>query len=132
VSRGVRLALAALLATASAHAGAPSPKAVPVMVGGNADIDACPSLAQVGGATSGLISVKAGPSAEHAEIDRLANGAFAYACEEHGEWTGVVYLQGKNEAPDCGVASNRAKRSSYKGPCKSGWVRSRWLSIVAG
>ena len=121
-----------LLITATAHASAPSPKPVPVMVGGNGDIDACPSLAQVGGATSGLISVKAGPAAEHAEIDRLANGAFAYACEERGEWTGVVYLKGTDEAPDCGVASNQARRSAYKGPCKSGWVRSKWLTIVAG
>ena len=50
---GHRLAVALLLATTAAQA------AVPVMVGGDEDMDACPSLARVGGAKSGLVSVKA-------------------------------------------------------------------------
>ena len=101
-------------------------------VGGNEDIDACPSLAQVAGAKSGMVSVRAAPDGEAKEVDRLANGAFAYACEEIGEWTGVVYLKGKDMAPDCGVGSTQAERKPYRGRCKSGWVRSKWLTIVAG
>ena len=125
---GQRLAVALLLATTAAQAAAP----VPVMVGGDEDMDACPSLAQVGGAKSGLVSVKAGPSTDQPEIDRLANGEFAYTCEDSGEWTGVVYRHGKQMAPDCGVGSNQAERTPYRGPCKSGWVRSKWLTVVAG
>lgn len=126
----IRAALALLLASAAAQAAGPAP--VPVMVGGNEDMDACSSLAQVGGAKSGLVSVKDGPSAAHAEIDRLANAAYVYACEEEGDWTGVVYLKARDMAPDCGVGSSQPKRAAYKGPCKSGWVRSKWLTIVAG
>lgn len=128
--RAFRAALVLLLASAAAQAAAPAP--VPVMVGGNDDIDACPGLAQVGGAKSGLVSVKGGPSAAHAEIDRLANADYVYACEEQGDWTGVVYLKGKDMAPDCGVGSTQPKRAAYQGPCKSGWIRSKWLTIVAG
>ena len=123
-------ASALLLASAAAQAAAPAP--VPVMVGGNEDVDACSILAQVGGAKTGLVSVKDGPSAGHAEIDRLANAAYVYACEEKGDWTGVVYLKGEDMAPECGVGSNQPRRAAYKGPCKSGWVRSKWLTIVAG
>jgi len=121
--------LVAALATASTSATAPVP--VPVMIGAVEDLDACPSLAQVGGATSGMISVRAAPTAEATEIDRLANGEYAYACDAKGDWTGVVYRHGKDMAPDCGVASP-AKHTSYKGRCQSGWVRSKWLTIVAG
>ena len=101
------------------------------MVGGNEDIDACPSLAQVSGAKSGMVSVKAGPGADQMEIDRLDNGAFAYACDSKGEWTGVVYRKGE-DTPDCQVGSPIAKRTRYRGTCKSGWVRSKWLTVVAG
>jgi len=119
--------LVAFLAAATASAATP----VPVMVGAEADLDACPSLAQVGGAKSGMVSVRAAPDANAREIDRLANGDYAYACGAKGEWTGVVYSHGKEMTPDCGVASP-AKHGPYQGRCKSGWVRSKWLTIVAG
>ena len=122
-----QLLLAVLLATSSAAALAP----VPVRIGGQEDLDACPSLGQVGGARSGMISVRSAPAADAPEIDRLANGAFAYVCENRGEWVGVVYLQGE-DTPDCGVGSPVDKRMPYPGPCKSGWVRSKWIRIVAG
>ena len=124
-----RVALLALLVAASA--GAATPKPASVTVGGNEDIDACPSLAQVTGAKSGMVSVKAGPAANQEEIDRLPNEQFVYACDAKGEWTGVVYLRGEM-TPDCGVASPIARRAPYRGKCKSGWVRSKWLTVVAG
>jgi hypothetical protein len=119
--------LVAALSAASTSATAP----VPVMIGAEQDLDACPSLAQVGGAKSGMISVRAAPTAEATEIDRLANGEYAYTCDANGEWIGVVYRHGKDMAPDCGVGSP-ARHAPYKGRCQSGWVRGKWLTIVAG
>jgi hypothetical protein len=125
---GIAQALFAMLLVAlSADAKAP----VPVMIGAVEDLDACPSLVQVGGAKSGLVSVRSAPSAKAPEVDRLANGDYAYACDASGEWTGVVYLRGKDMTPDCGVSSP-AKHGPYRGPCKSGWVRGKWLGVVAG
>ena len=121
----------ALLVTAMAATSTSATAPVPVTIGAEEDLDACPSLAQVAGAKSGMISVRAAPTADAREIDRLANGEYAYACDANGEWAGVVYLHGKDMAPDCGVASP-AKHAPYKGRCQSGWVRSKWLTIVAG
>jgi hypothetical protein len=123
-----RALLALVLLCSSSIAAGPRP----VSVGGNEDLDACPSLSQVGGAKSGMISVRAGPGADYAEIDRLDNGQFVYDCDASGEWSGVVYLRGKEMAPDCGVASPMTKRAPYLGKCKSGWVRTKWLTVVAG
>jgi hypothetical protein len=106
-------------------------KSTQVMVGGEEDLDACSSLSQVGGAKSGFISLRAGPGTAYAETDRLANGQFVFACDTSAEWSGVVYLPGQ-QAPDCGVSSPIAKRGPYKGKCRSGWVRSKWLTVVAG
>jgi hypothetical protein len=127
VNTGIHALLATLLLAMATDPVAP----VPVMIGSEPDLNACPSLAQVGGAKSGLVSVRAAPKGEAKEIDRLANGDYAYVCDTSGEWTGVVYRRGKEMAPDCGVASP-AKRGPYRGACKSGWVRSKWLTVVAG
>ena len=112
-------------------ASAPVPLPVPVQVGGDEDMDACPSLAQVGGAKSGFISVRSGPDASYPEIGRLPNGHYAYTCDESGEWEGIVYGSGK-EPVDCGVGSPVVKRIPYAGSCRSGWVRRKWLTVVAG
>jgi len=104
----------------------------PVMVGHEEGLDACLSLSQIQGAKSGMVSVRAAPDANAKEIDRLNNGDFVYnGCDESGEWAGVVYTHDK-ELPDCGVSSPVPKEQAYAGPCRSGWVRRKWVIVVAG
>jgi len=125
----MKLATILVILAASAASGDVAPR--PVMIGSEPDLDACLGIDQVGGAKSGLVSVRAAPDARAAEIDRLANGEYVYGCDASGEWSGVVYLHGKDMAPDCGVSSP-APHAPYKGRCKSGWVRSKWLTVIAG
>jgi len=78
-----------------------------------------------------MVSGRTAPDAQAKEIDRLNNGDFVYDCDDAGEWAGVVYMHGE-QAPDCGVSSPVAKEQAYRGPCRSGWVRRKWVIVVAG
>jgi hypothetical protein len=104
----------------------------PVIIGSEPGLDACLGVDQVGGAKSGLISVRAGPGSGFPEIDRLENGQYVYSCDGTSGWSGIVYLRGKEMTPDCGVTSPVPTPVPYKGRCKSGWVRTKWLTVIAG
>ena len=125
----------ALLTIAAQPAGPPRP-AVPVMVGGEADYDACGSVMQVTGLNrrgQNYLSLRSGPATTARELARLRAGQFVWDCDASPDkqWTGVVYsLPGKDQ--DCGVGTPIARRQPYRGPCASGWVSSRFLELVAG
>ncbi|WP_152047486.1 integron [Aureimonas psammosilenae] len=106
----------------------------PVLVGGDELSDACPSLGRVIGLDpkgDGFLSVRDGPAARMRERDRLEPGASVTICDERGPWLGVVYSP-KGASVDCDVSSPRPARAPYDGPCRSGWVHSRFIEIVAG
>lgn len=103
---------------------------VPVLVGGESDLDACSSIATVTGldpAGDNYLAVRTGPGVSYAQIDRLSSSAIVHVCEERGNWRGIVYPAG-----DCGVATPIAARRPYNGPCKSGWIYKSFLSPLAG
>lgn len=105
---------------------------VPVMVGGEAELDACGGLGAVHGLNprgEGFLAVRAGPNSKYPIIDRLYNGDQVYFCDKHGEWIGIVY--GK-PMQDCGVSSPLRRRQPYKGSCQSGWAHRNWLVLIAG
>lgn len=134
MTRG-RAALVLALAAATMGA-APVPADKPVMVGGTVDLDACPSNAQVTGLKprgDNFLSVRNRPATGARERDRLGPGRMVWACDEthDGEWTGIVYSPPGQDI-DCGVGSPIRRHSAYRGPCRSGWVASRFLTIVAG
>lgn len=121
-------ALAALLAT-PAQGSAPD---VPVPVGGVAEIDACPGLGFVSGIRT-FLAVRTGPGVSYRQTDSLNDGHMLFLCSESadGQWQGVVYAS-KPGLQDCGVSSPTPQAQPYQGPCKSGWVRSTWVSVLAG
>jgi hypothetical protein len=129
--------LALVLAMGAATLAATSPSGdVPVRIGGIEDLDACPSNAQVSGLNprgDNFLSVRSRPSIAGRELDRLRPGAEAWACDEtrNGEWTGIVYSPPGKDV-DCGVGTPAPRRMAYRGPCRSGWVASRYLTIIAG
>ncbi len=104
---------------------------VPVVIGGDEDLDACSSTGVVKGIRTSL-AIRAGPGAGHRLLDALNNGDPLFVCgsSNDGKWYSVVYA--KDTTAECGVSGPIAKRGTYGGPCKSGWVAARWIEIVAG
>lgn len=107
----------------------------PVLVGGDAEYDACGGVHKVVGLKAkgdNFLSVRASPSVTGKEIDRLRMGRMVWSCDSinEGEWIGVVYERVAGQ--DCGVGTPIAKRRAYAGRCASGWVSGRFLELVAG
>jgi hypothetical protein len=119
---------------------ADAPAAVPVMVGGDGGLDACPSLGAIiplrkGG--DGFVSVRAAPSRAARELDRLASGRELMLCQTSadGQWLGVVYPDpARGMSPgDCGVSTAADGQSRpYDGECRSGWVFRTFVTVIAG
>lgn len=109
--------------------------ATPVMVGGNDNLDACPSLAVVSGLKpegDRFLAVRSEANAKSALIDKLQEGQKVFICNTSTDanWFGVVYSHGNVD--DCGVSSPVNPAKAYKGKCKSGWVNARWIKLLAG
>ncbi|UZW62532.1 hypothetical protein [Lysobacter enzymogenes] len=129
------IALALPAALAQAPALAAPPRAVPVEVGGSEEWDACGSTGRVRGLKAdgdGFLAVRAGPGADYAMLDKLGNGRLVYLCGSRGRWTAVVYAPAGADASACGVSWAIAEVEVYRGPCKSGWVNTAWIEVVAG
>ncbi|MEA3066144.1 MAG: hypothetical protein QOJ27_2605 [Sphingomonadales bacterium] len=48
------------------------------------------------------------------------------------KWFGIVYDEGGTLAERCGVGEPVTRRRDYDGPCRSGWVESAFVKVVAG
>ena len=104
----------------------------PVFVGQHETLDACGSIGQLQGVGSDLIVVRSGPGANFSELDKVRAGQFVYMCDGGDEWTGVVYENGTEMTPECGVTSPVPRRQPYTGPCRSGWVPAKLVTGIAG
>lgn len=107
---------------------------VPLIVGGDENMDACSSLAMVTKIKADLIeghlAVRSGPSKNHAIVDKLANGKQLWICNSANGWAGIVYEE--TGETNCGVTSPIFPERPYKGPCKSGWVHGSSIEVIAG
>src|SRR5688572_14048047 len=94
--------------------------AVPVMVGGDPQLDACAT----GIARGERVVVRSGPSDDHEPVDALDPGTPLSVCGASAEraWRAVVYRAPDQTAVDCGVATPVANATRYAGPCRYGWV----------
>ena len=108
----------------------------PVRVGlAGSDLDACLSLAEVRGLDrngDNFLSVRARPSRVAPALDRLGPGRQVWVCDADAVpgWTGIVYAERPGE--ECQVGSPVASIRPYSGPCRQGWVASRFLAVIAG
>lgn len=61
-------------------------------------------------------------------------GARFFVCSRSIDqrWMGIVFDPAGGLAPECGVSSPVAARGEYRGPCRSGWVASAAVRLVAG
>ena len=105
-----------------------------VMVGGEPDMDACPSGGTVTGLDprgDGFLSVRSGPGgAKFREIDRVYNGMSLAICDQVGPWFVVVYST--DNRAECNVSTPWPRKQAYTGPCRYGWVHSRYVGDLAG
>jgi len=80
------------------------------------------------------IPVYAAPFENAQQIDRLGNADAVYICaRSHDQkWLGVVYAEDRQPRAPCGVTAPVPRRQDYAGPCRSGWVPSIFVRLVAG
>lgn len=131
----------ALAAGAPATAAFKTPAAMPVMIGGEAELDACGTVGRVYRLKrdgDNFLSVRSAPSVAAPARARLRNGHLVWICDERPGWMGIVYdpdpaKQRAGSVPlDCGVANPVARRAVYRGPCRSGWVSAAFVEVIAG
>ena len=132
----VRGAAALLLAGMATAAIAATSERVPRIGLAGDDLDACLSVGQVTGLNprgDNFLAVRAEPSAGAPEKDRFGPGREFWICDEAGDWLGVVYGSDPGDGPgDCEVGSPVASVRPYDGPCRWGWVHSRYVTVIAG
>ena len=111
--------------------------AVPVVIGkADPDLDACLSTGQVSGinprAREPWLNVRNRPGLDGRIVDRLQPDAVVTMCDSSrdDQWTGIVYSVDRDV--DRGTGSPVPLPVPYRGPCKSGWVASRFLVVIAG
>lgn len=125
--------LAVLLVSGSAMpAASDSMEPMSVMIGGEAEFDACAAIGIVSGLDpdgSNSLRVRNGPGTDHVQIDSVTDGQILYLCASEADWYGVVY---GSEEMDCEVSTPVAERIEYSGPCRWGWVHGGYVTALAG
>lgn len=105
---------------------------VPLVIGGDAELDACTGSGRIVGLDpqgDGFLSVRSGPGGRpYREIDRLHNGDAVTICEDRGPWFGVVYGP---KSLDCNTSTPQPTRQPYLGPCKAGWIHRTYVRITS-
>jgi hypothetical protein len=128
MQRSSILALTLFIGTAVAEA------PVPVMVGGDENMDVCPSVGVITDvapdATGEKLAVRSGPSKSFPIVATLKKGAKIWLCSSRGGWSGVVFPDSKDGY--CEVSSPIVPEQPYQGKCKSGWISESALELVAG
>jgi hypothetical protein len=140
LSRRSLVATGALLACMLAVFGsvaAGRERAVPIMIGGNEELDACGSWAEVSGLNpkgDGFLAVRSGPGTDYPMRDRLREGDGVYVCRSApgSKWLAIVYPRRGQDPVECAVSSVLARPIEYRGPCGYGWVRADWIKVLAG
>ena len=135
--RGKTIAMTGLFGAAlalGATAASAQPGNRPVCYGLNGpELDACTPYSEIRGLNprgDNFASVRAGPSARARELDRLGPGRKVWICEEISGWAGIVY--GPRASTTCNVESPVRRARAYPGPCRAGWVASRYVTPIAG
>lgn len=110
----------------------------PVLVGVDAELDKCPSTGR-SNATRAVI-VRTAPNPAAGEADRITRVVNIAICDQddrndpQASWYAIVYPETGSELGGCGLGGTSAGNggAAYAGPCKSGWVRSTDIEVIAG
>jgi hypothetical protein len=98
------------------------------------NFDACAGAGTTRNLPGKTLPVRAAPFESAAETGSIASGARFFVCNRSHDqkWLGVVYQESGALAEACGVSSPTTERRAYDGPCRSGWVASAFVRLVAG
>lgn len=100
------------------------------------DLDACSfgAVRPWRGPAGDSVDVRSGPGSQYPVVDRLPTGHTFGWCDWKKGWTGVVYPpRGVGEDFDCGPLGTPVPEPlEYRGPCKSGWVPTEKVEVIAG
>lgn len=113
-----------------------APDAVPVRIGElGPSFAACSAAGTSRNVEAGQgLQVRAAPFESAAESGTVPAGARFFVCtRSHDQrWFGVVFEEGGTLSPSCGVSRPISSRRNYEGPCRSGWVSSAFVKVIAG
>jgi hypothetical protein len=80
------------------------------------------------------LPVRSAPFDNAGESGSVAGDARFFICtRSHDQkWFGIVFDEGGSLAERCGVSEPVTRRRDYDGPCRSGWVQSAFVKVIAG
>lgn len=80
------------------------------------------------------LPVRSAPFDNAGESGSVAGEARFFICtRSHDQkWFGIVFDEGGSLAGRCGVSEPVTRRRDYDGPCRSGWVQSAFVKVIAG
>jgi hypothetical protein len=109
---------------------------VPVRIGElGPNFDACATAGTTRRLKPGQsLPVRAAPFETAGEAGAIPAGARFFVCaRSHDQkWLGVVFDENGQLGERCGVSSPVTRRRNYDGPCRSGWVASAFVRLIAG
>jgi hypothetical protein len=112
------------------------PESRPVRIGElGANFRACSGAGTTKGLKAGeALPVRSAPFDNADETGSVASGARLFICTRSldQKWYGIVYDEGGSLAERCGVSEPVTRRRDYDGPCRSGWVQSAFVKLIAG
>ncbi|MEA3051550.1 MAG: hypothetical protein QOG72_453 [Sphingomonadales bacterium] len=80
------------------------------------------------------LPVRVAPFDNAAQAGSVAARARFFICTRSldQKWFGIVFEEDGTLAESCGVSEPVTRRSDYGGPCRSGWVQSAFVKVIAG
>jgi hypothetical protein len=80
------------------------------------------------------LPVRVAPFDNARESGSVAAGGRFFICTRSldQKWFGVVFDEGGALAERCGVSEPVTRRRDYDGPCRSGWLQSAFVKVIAG
>jgi hypothetical protein len=98
-------------------------------------LEACSAAGTTRSLTSAeTLPVRSAPFDTGEQIGEIRSGGRFFVCSRSldQKWFGIVYDQSFALSPACGVSEPVSTRKAYPGPCKSGWVSSPFVKLIAG
>ena len=124
------------LATANDSADTVTAEARPVRIGElGANFAACSAAGTTRNLKAGeALPVRWSPFDNARETGSVPAGARFFICTRSldQKWFGIVADEGGTLAESCGVSEPVTRRRDYDGPCRSGWVQSAFVKVIAG
>jgi hypothetical protein len=113
-----------------------TPEARPVRIGElGANFQACSAAGTTRNLKVGeALPVRSAPFDNAQETRSVASGGRFFICTRSldQKWFGIVFDEGGTLAERCGVSEPVIRRRDYDGPCRSGWVQSAFVKVIAG